>query len=60
MYRKERLDAHLGVDITSAIKAEIEFEARRVVRTPSEFTRIIIELGLKRWHEMYQLPESER
>lgn len=58
MYRKERFDAHLGLDITTAMKAEIEFEARRAVRAPSEFVRILIDLGLKSWRQMHLLSEE--
>jgi hypothetical protein len=60
MYRKERFDAYMGFGLPSAMKAEIELEARRAVRTPSEFGRIIINLGLKCWRQMHQLREEER
>jgi hypothetical protein len=49
MYRKERLDAFLGFNVSLEINGEIEAEAARALYRKSDFLRILLEEGLKGW-----------
>jgi hypothetical protein len=49
MYRKERLDAFLGFNVSLDMNGEIEAEAARALHRKSDFLRILLEEGLKGW-----------
>jgi hypothetical protein len=49
MYRKERLDAFLGFNVSLEMNTEIEAEAERALHRKSDFLRILLEEGLKGW-----------
>jgi hypothetical protein len=49
MYRKERLDAFLGFNVSLEMNGEIEAEAARALHRKSDFLRILLEEGLKGW-----------
>lgn len=47
LYKADRLDAFLGVNVTPQMNEEIEREAARALRPKSEFLRMLLEEGLK-------------
>jgi hypothetical protein len=49
MYKTERLEVFLGVQVTPEMNAEIEREAARAVRPKSEFLRLLLNEGMKSW-----------
>jgi hypothetical protein len=49
MYRKERLDAFLGFNVSLDMNSEIEAEAEHALYRKSDFLRILLQEGLKGW-----------